>query len=312
VANNEFIQRLSNQETLNFLLTNRIPRRLVTQWMGWFSQIESRWLTRLSLSVWRLFADDLNLAEARKQQFRSIHECFTRELKEGARRVDPRPEIVTSPCDAVVGAFGDIAGDQLFQVKGFPYSLEDLLGGRVSTARYRNGRFVTLRLKSSMYHRFHAPCAATLGAVHYIAGDTWNVNPIALKRVEKLFCKNERAVLELQLPARDEGDEDGFDSHDDSASEPFLTLVPVAAILVASMKFHCLPDTLDMHYDGPARLPCSATFAKGDEIGYFQHGSTIVLLASRHFAFVEELQEGRIIRMGEPLMTNVTVREGSE
>jgi phosphatidylserine decarboxylase len=304
MAANEFIQKLSNQEALNFLLTNRIPRRLLTRWMGRFSKIERPWVTRLSLAIWRLFADDLNLAEAKKTSFNSLHDCFTRELKPGARPFSDNADVIISPCDAVVGAFGDIAGNQLFQVKGFPYTLEDLLGNVVPTQKYRNGRFVTLRLKSSMYHRFHAPCDASLAAVHYIAGDTWNVNPIALKRVERLFCKNERAVLELQL------NEKAVQTTAET-SNAFITLVPVAAILVASMKFHCLDDTLDMDYSGPARLPCHGVFRKGDEIGYFQHGSTIVLLASRHFAFRRDLQEGSVIRMGEPLLTktNDTLEE---
>ncbi|MEY8203821.1 MAG: hypothetical protein RPR40_01995, partial [Bermanella sp.] len=82
------ISALSQQEQLNFLLTNRIPRRLATQFMGWFSKIESRRLTHLTLKLWRLFARDLNLTEARKQRFDSLHDCFVRELKDGARSVD--------------------------------------------------------------------------------------------------------------------------------------------------------------------------------------------------------------------------------
>ena len=78
------------QEDLNFLLTNRIPRRLVTRFMGWFSQIEQPLVRDLSIGIWRFFSD-LDLSEAKKTQFRSLHDCFIRELKDGARPVDPDP-----------------------------------------------------------------------------------------------------------------------------------------------------------------------------------------------------------------------------
>ncbi len=272
-------------EDLNFLLTNRLPRRQATLFMGWFSKLEIGWLRDLSLWVWRRFAPDLDLSEARKPSFSSLHDCFVRQLADGARPIAVDPSLVTSPCDALVGAFGRLAGTEVLQAKGFPYRLEDLLPDPALVAKHRDGVFVTLRIKSSFYHRFHAPCEGALCGVTYISGDTWNVNPIALRRVEKLFCKNERAVLDLDLPGGQA-----------------LTLVPVAAILVAGIKLHCLSDVLDLRYRGPNRLPCSATFHKGDELGYFQHGSTILVFASGGFEFVEGLREGQRIRVGEPLL----------
>ena len=128
--------RVFEQEDLNFLLTNRIPRRLLTRFIGWFSQIEQPLVRDLSIGLWRLFSD-LDLTEAKKTDFRSMHDCFTRELKDGARPVDADPAILASPCDAIVGACGPIAGTELFQVKGFPYTLQDLLGDRRSTASTR-------------------------------------------------------------------------------------------------------------------------------------------------------------------------------
>ncbi len=198
--------RVLEQEDINFLLTNRIPRRLATQFIGWFSRIEQPLVRDLSIGVWRLFSD-LDLREAKKTQFRSMHDCFTRELKDGARPIDRRADILVSPCDAIVGACGAIAGTELYQAKGFPYTLEDLLGDPGLVEAHRNGRYVTLRLTSSMYHRFHAPHDCRIEQVIYISGDTWNVNPIALKRVERLFCKNERAVVQTKLaPSGQRGD----------------------------------------------------------------------------------------------------------
>src|SRR3954452_12363698 len=95
-------QNLGQQEQLNFLLTNRIPRRLITRFMGWFSRIEQPLVRDVSIAVWRFFAD-LDLSEAKTTRFRSMHDCFTRQLKDGARPIDPDPAVLVSPCDAIVG-----------------------------------------------------------------------------------------------------------------------------------------------------------------------------------------------------------------
>src|SRR5215813_7425844 len=118
------IATVTQQEDLNFLLTNRIPRAALTRFMGWFSKVEQPLVRDVSIGLWRLFSD-LDLSEAKKTRFRSMHDCFTRELKAGARPIDQRPEIMVSPCDAIVGACGEIAGTQLYQAKGFPYTLDD-------------------------------------------------------------------------------------------------------------------------------------------------------------------------------------------
>ena len=278
------ITALTEQEDINFLLTNRIPRAAVTRFMGWFSQIENPLVRDASIACWRLFSD-LDLTEAKKTEFRSLHDCFTRELKDGLRPFDPDPAIIASPSDAIIGAHGAIEDTELFQIKGANYSLKDLLGDDEVVERHRNGRFVTLRLTSSMYHRFHAPADLAIERVTFISGDTWNVNPIALKRVEKLFCKNERAVIETRL-----------------TSGEALTLVPVAAILVASLRLHCIDRTLNAQTRGPTVFPCDVGVHKGDELGWFEHGSTIIVLTPDRFEFCPNVREGARIKVGQPLL----------
>jgi phosphatidylserine decarboxylase len=280
-----WISRIFQQDELNFLLTNRIPRRLLTQFLGWFSQIEQPLVRDLSIGVWRFFSG-LDLGEAKSTRFRSMHDCFIRELKAGARPVDPDPAVLASPCDAIVGACGTLAGTQLLQIKGFPYRLEDLLADPELVNAHRNGRYVTLRLTSSMYHRFHAPHDCRVEQVTYISGDTWNVNPIALKRIEKLYCKNERALLRTRL----------------AAGGHTVTLVPVAAVLVASIRLHFLDVLLSLKHRGPNAFACDAPFRKGEEMGWFQHGSTIIVFAPDGFTLCEGVQEGATIRVGERLM----------
>jgi phosphatidylserine decarboxylase len=282
------IATFTQQEDLNFLLTNRIPRAAVTRFMGWFSKIEQPLIRDFSIACWRLFSD-LDLSEARKASFKSLHDCFTRELRPGLRPSDPDPSIVVSPCDAIVGAFGAIADTELFQVKGAYYSLLDLLGDPALVDAHRNGRFITLRLTSSMYHRFHAPADCRIEQVNFISGDTWNVNPIALKRIERLFCKNERAVIRTRLTTGET-----------------LTLVPVAAILVASIRLHFLDIVLNAETRGPVFFPCSVDVQKGDELGWFEHGSTIIVLAPENFEFCDNITESSRIRAGQPLMLKST------
>ena len=279
------ILRLLEQEDLNFLLTNRIPRRLLTQFMGWFSQIEQPLVRDISIGLWRFFSD-LDLREARSTKFRSMHDCFIRQLKDGARPVERSAEILVSPCDAIVGATGTIAGTNLYQIKGFPYTLEELLCDRDLVEAHRDGRYVTLRLTSSMYHRFHAPHDCRVDRVTYVSGDTWNVNPIALRRVEKLFCKNERALLRTKL----------------TATGDTVTLVLVAAVLVASIRLNFLDVLLSLKHRGPNVMACDAPFGKGEEMGWFQHGSTVIVLAPASFSLCDSVREGGIIRVGQPLM----------
>ena len=278
------IATLTQQEDLNFLLTNRVPRAALTRFMGWFSKIEQPTIRDLSIACWRLFSD-LDLSEARKTSFKSLHDCFTRELKPGLRPSDPDPQVVVSPCDAIVGAFGAIADTELFQIKGAAYSLLDLIGDPALVEAHRNGRFITLRLTSDMYHRFHAPYDGRIEQVDFISGDTWNVNPIALKRIERLFCKNERAVIRTRL-----------------ATGEALTLVPVAAILVASIRLHFLDLVLNAQSRGPAVFPCDVGVRKGDELGWFEHGSTIIVLAPDHFEFCDNVKDSAQIRAGQPLL----------
>ncbi|MBP6903375.1 MAG: phosphatidylserine decarboxylase [Burkholderiaceae bacterium] len=281
------LRQLLQHEDLNFLLTNRVPRKLLTHLVGWYSQIRSPVLTRLSIAVWRLFTD-LDLGEARQQRFASLHDCFTRELKPGMRPVDARTEVLASPSDGIVGACGPVRGTQVWQAKGFPYTLAELFGPSQDPSSFIDGCYVTLRLTSAMYHRFHAPHDARLEHVTYLSGDTWNVNPIALQRVEKLFCRNERAVLRLRLAP-------------ELGGQP-IALVPVAAILVASIRLHALNVLLHLRWKGPNEMPCDAAITKGQELGWFQHGSTIIVFAPKGFALAEGVVPGARVKAGQALM----------
>lgn len=279
------IRRVAAQEDLNFLLTNRIPRAAATRFMGWLSKRETPAVRATSIALWRAFCD-VDLTDAAETRFDSLHQAFIRRLKPGARVVDADPAVLASPCDAIVGAHGRIEAGLLLQVKGAPYPLSDLLGDAGEAAAFAGGRYVTLRLTAGMYHRFHAPQDLAIEQVRYIGGDTWNVNPVALKRVERLFCKNERAPIIARL----------------SGTDDRIAMVPVAAILVASIRLPWLDAERNVRAAGPGVRASNARFAKGEEMGWFEHGSTIILLAPPRFRMAEGTAEGRTIRMGEALL----------
>lgn len=278
-----WLARLGAHEDLNFLLTNRIPRMALTRLMGHVSRIRSPLFTRLAIGLWRRFTE-LDLSDSQETRFESIQACFTRALKPGARTIDTKPDVLCSPCDGLIGAHGPIVDGLVLQAKGMPYALQDLVGPTVDLRPYRTGHYMTLRLTSGMYHRFHAPADLALGHVTYISGDTWNVNPIALQRIERLFCRNERAVLQTQL-----GD-----------GTPIL-LIPVAAVLVASLRLHALDTRLHLRYRGPHEIPVKANYTRGQEMGWFEHGSTIIVLTPESVAPLPGLAAGQAVRMGQAL-----------
>lgn len=279
------LAKFADNEGLNFVLTNRIPRRALTGLVGRLAKIEQPVIRDISIAVWRQFSD-LDLSEAKKSSFNSLHDCFIRELKEGARPIDRRPEILVSPSDGIVGTAGQIADGVMLQVKGSSYPLAELVRDAQLVAAYRNGTYVTLRLTASMYHRFHAPHDCTIEHLSHIAGDTWNVNPAALKRVPRLFCRNERAVVQLTLT------EGGHR----------VTLVPVAAIAVACIRLNFAELPCDRQHVLPWGSFCRARFTKGQELGWFEHGSTIIVLAPAGFTPCAGIADGKVVRMGEPLL----------
>jgi phosphatidylserine decarboxylase len=276
---------LTRHDLLNFLLTNAMPRRLVSRCVGRISNSRNRLVRGVSLWLWGCFAE-LDLADAERTRFASMQDCFTRRLKPGARPQDPDPSVLTSPCDAIVGAFGTVSGGRALQVKGMEYTLTELLGDADHAATFEGGVFVTLRLTSAMYHRFHAPHDCRVTRVRHIHGDCWNVNPPTLRRVTRLFCRNERVVIDTLL----------------APGGQKVTLVAVAAILVSGVRLGFLP--LDTDAGRPLRrtYACDEVLAKGAEMGWFEHGSTIIVLAPTGLVVAPALQEGDHLRVGQRLL----------
>ena len=278
-------QLMPSMEDIAFLLTNRIPRHALTRFMGWFSKIEIYPVRVVSILVWKRFCR-VDLSDAKSAKFASLHHAFTRALRRGARPVEPDPLIITSPCDAIIGAFGRVEGGMALQIKGMAYPVVDLFGSSREAGHFEGGWYVTLRITPGMYHRFHAPHDIVAEQLRYISGDVWSVNPIALKRVARLFCRNERAPIVVRI----------------EKTAIRLVLVPVAAVLVASIRLPWLDRLHNVRKGGQRVQRFAHRFSKGAEMGWFEHGSTIVVFAPPECPPIKELALDQTIRVGEPLM----------
>ncbi|KQM93939.1 hypothetical protein ASE70_12510 [Sphingomonas sp. Leaf22] len=283
------IAKLTDIESVNYALTNWLPRRSATRAMGWLSKVEQPLVARGLIAVWRTFCD-VDLSDAAEAKWPSLHAAFIRRLRPGARTFRAQAHQLSAPSDGIIVASGRIDGDSIIQAKGRRYSIAELTGGE-GTA-YIGGSFVTLRLTAGMYHRFHAPQDAVVERVRYFPGDCFNVNPPALKRVDRLYCRNERATVRMRM-----GD-----------GTPVL-LVPVAAILVAAIRLTFL-DTVKLLRERADPIVTLATpVAQGQEMGWFEHGSTIVMLVPAPFAVGIGVATGDRVRAGDVLFDRAVIED---
>ena len=283
------IAKLTDIESVNYALTNWLPRRSATRAMGWLSKVEQPLVARASIALWRTFCD-VDLSDAAEARWPSLHAAFIRRLRPGARTFRAQAHQLSAPSDGFIVASGRIESDSIVQAKGRRYSIGELTGGEGEA--YIGGSFVTLRLTAGMYHRFHAPQDAVVERVRYFPGDCFNVNPPALKRVDRLYCRNERATVQLRL-------DDGT---------PVL-LVPVAAILVAAIRLTFL-DTVGLLRERADPVATLATpVVQGEEMGWFEHGSTIVMLTPAPFVTAAGVTTGDRVRAGDVLFDRVVVED---
>jgi phosphatidylserine decarboxylase len=230
----------------------------------------------------------VDFSEARDPigSFACLQDFFIRVLRAGARPVDPAPDSVVAPCDGAWGTSGIVAGGTLLQIKGRPYSLTALLDDGAAAARFEGGVYATFYLAPRDYHRFHMPCAARVRRATYIPGTLWPVNRLGVEGIEGLFAQNERLCAFLAA---------GGEAAD-------LCLVAVGAMMVGAVRvtFNDLRTNVpggrrvERIYADPA-----PQFAKGEEWGHFEFGSTIVMLAAPGLVTLDDHPPGTRLRLGE-------------
>jgi phosphatidylserine decarboxylase len=264
-----------------------LPRNLLSRAVGRFAAVRlPRALVRAEILAFaRAVGVDLTEVRDPLGSFASLQEFFTRALREGVRPVDPARDALVSPCDGAFGECGIVRGGQLFQLKGRPYGLRELLGSGEDAARFDGGQYATLYLSPRDYHRFHAPCAARVERVTYLPGTLWPVNRIGLEGVDGLFAQNERICAFMRA----------------APGDAFLCLVAVGATLVGKVRV-CF-DALETNLPGAREIrrsyPGGVALAKAEEWGRFEFGSTLVLLAEPGRVLLEAPLPGTPVRLGE-------------
>ena len=264
------------------------PKQALTSFAGWVAGKErgsvTTWIVRRFVAKY-----DVNMAEAVESdisRYASFNDFFTRALKPGARPIADAP--LVCPVDGAISQFGPIAGDQIFQAKGHAYSTTALVGGDAAlAAQFKDGSFATLYLSPRDYHRIHMPCDGRLVRMVYVPGELFSVNPTTARGVPGLFARNERVVCVFE-----------------SARGPFV-LVLVGATIVGSMAtvWHGVVnpprggEVREWRYDER-----EIVLRKGEEMGRFLLGSTVVMLFPRPaLAFNPDWAPGRAIRLGEAM-----------
>jgi len=265
-----------------------LPKKALTAFGGWVATRRWGGLTT-RLIAWFVKKYKVNMAEAAEPNLAAypcFNDFFTRALAPGARPLADNTWVC--PVDGAISQFGAIAQDQIFQAKGHFYSTTALVGGDAAlAAQFENGSFATIYLSPRDYHRIHMPCDGRLTRMVYVPGDLFSVNPTTARGVPGLFARNERVVCVF-----------------DTDHGP-LVLTLVGATIVGSMAtvWHGvvnpprLPQVTEWHYDSGA-----VTLRRGDEMGRFLLGSTVVMLwPQRTLDWNPLWQSGAPVRLGEPM-----------
>ena len=270
------LQRLLPQHTLSRLIARLAEAR--TPWL-------KRWLIERFINAY-----DVNLAEAFDQDlgnYETFNAFFTRKLQPGARPLDEAPGAIISPADGSVSQLGELDGNQLIQAKGKTFNASTLLGSEEDAAGFIDGHFATIYLSPKDYHRVHMPIDGKLLHTRYIPGKLFSVNSATARHIPDLFARNERLVCLFETPLGR------------------VAVVMVGAMLVAGIGTVWCP-----HYPAnPGAVEeqlfdadSSPELAKGDELGHFNFGSTVIVLFEKGTVrWHESFGCGSAIKMGQCL-----------
>lgn len=248
---------------------------------GWLADARlPRPLVQAAIAAYvRFYGVDLGEAADPVETFRTLDAFFTRRLRPGARPIDPRPDAVVSPCDARLHGWGRVPADgTLEQIKGKTYSLEELLGDSSRAEQFRGGSHATLYLSPAMYHRVHWPADGHVEEWRRIPGRLYPVNALATRHVDRLFAVNRRVVIHL-------------------ASEAVGSL---AVVMVGATNV----GRIELAFEGGEGVPGPdrpVEARRGEELGAFHLGSTVVLLAANPALVWTGPQAGEIVQMGRAL-----------
>lgn len=267
-------------------LIHRLPQNAMSRTMG---KITASRFSRLAIQRYiRHYHIDATVIEKPVSQYRTLKEFFCRRLKPGARPIAPGANVIVSPVDGTVSQLGDICEGTLIQAKGKEFDVVELLGGSTEEAkRYYGGKFITIYLSPRDYHRIHMPVEGDLVRYSYLPGRLYPVNKLGIENVDRLFARNERLVTYI---------------HTNGLGD--IALVKVGALFVGSVKVSYNTATTNIKHGRQTNAPIQGTphYQKGEELGWFEFGSTVILLLeSSHIQWAEGIAEGCSLLMGQLL-----------
>ena len=280
-------------DKLKGFLFRLFPHHLVSRATYWATRQHS-FLVKYAINAFiKHFKVDMHDAQVEDiQHFQTFNEFFTRKLKETARPIDQDPNIIACPCDGTISMHGSIKNDTLIQAKNKYFSITDFLTPKSNyIEQFTDGYFCTIYLSPRDYHRVHIPCDARLEEMIYVPGRLFSVAPYAPKTIDKLFARNERVIPIF------------------TANKGYMAVAMVGAVNVAAIEMSwsglITPPhrSTPKHYDY-ANDPNPIELQKGDHMGTFNMGSTVVLLFSKNcIDRMDELQYNEKVRMGEKIGT---------
>ena len=286
IISNHFLYGVAVSDRSAVLPQYILPKQALTVFAGKIAGAQAGHLTT-RLIRWFVARYEVNMAEAANSDiasYQSFNEFFSRPLRDGARPLAKADFIC--PVDGVISQFGAIERDQIFQAKGHHYSTTALVGGDAElAAKFQDGSFATLYLSPKDYHRIHVPCDGKLARMIYVPGELFSVNPTTARGVPGLFARNERVVCVFE-----------------SKLGPFV-LTLVGATIVGSMAtvWHGIvnpPRTGQVREWQYQNQP--VVLKKGEEMGRFLLGSTVVLLFPQNtLTFNPDWSPARAVKMGE-------------
>lgn len=264
-------------------LMGLLPQNTLSKWAG--KAMRSKRSKRAIPLFIKAYGIDSNLAEKPLHEYNHLNEFFTRRLHPEAFAVDRNQETVISPVNGTVSEYGTISEGRLLQAKNATYTLEGLLGGTEEAKVYENGTYITIYLAPSDYHRVHVPIEGEITSYRYIPGRLFPVNPQAVRHVDNLFSRNERLVTHLDT------------AHGRCA------VVQVGAFLVGSAQVEYAEVKTNLGLKTfSERLEYPIHKEKGQGLGWFEFGSTVVLLLEGDgWALREGLESGQKVTMGQVL-----------
>jgi phosphatidylserine decarboxylase len=276
---------MNSRPPVALLVLRLLPLRIISHFVGWLA--DRRWPRPLLDRVISLYVKrcgvDMEEADVPPSGYRTLGEFFVRPLKEGARPVDPSSDTIVSPVDGRLVMTGTIEDGRLIQAKGLDYSTVDLLGSREAAALFAGGGYATLYLSPRDYHRIHAPVAGRVASVRRRRGRLLPVNDLSVPFVKDLFATNERVIVSMETEAG-----------------------PVAVVMVGatnvgriSLAFEVAPAQRRTDWDWtPER---DIRLAKGEELGRFELGSTVILLFGQERVALDPFAVGASVQMGSRL-----------